>query len=308
MMTIRQKLQLIQKISGLTQEKLAGQMGVSFPTFNSWINGRSLPRRNARERIDALYREYTGQKVVPDNVLRAKKQIIARKSRQSKNILRQILKQPDLADQFVLSLTYHTNRIEGSTLTEPETSAIMFKNIALPNKDMIEQLEVKNHQTAWQYLLKYLTDGATKINEGLILKLHGILLNSIQLEAGAYRQQRVRIAGANVPTANYLKVPALMVTLVRDINRSTKDPVSQLAITHSRFEKIHPFSDGNGRIGRLLMQAMALRKNLPPVVIRQEKKRFYYAYLNKAQVKNDSSLLEDFICDVILEGFELIAE
>ena len=112
-MTIRQKLQLIQKISGLTQEKLAGQMGVSFPTFNSWINGRSLPRRNARERIDALYREYTGQKVVPDNVLRAKKQIIARKSRQSKNILRQILKQPDLADQFVLSLTYHTNRIEG---------------------------------------------------------------------------------------------------------------------------------------------------------------------------------------------------
>ncbi len=301
-----QKLQLVQKLSGLTQEKLAKKLGVSFATFNSWINNKSTPRKKAQERIDELYRSYTGQKVIPPDVLQAKKEIIGRKSKQHKNILREILTNPDIHDQFILSLTYHSNSIEGSTLTEPETAAILFQNAALPNKDLIEQLEAKNHQTALQYLLKYLSARLPKINEELILKLHSILMNGIREDAGIYRQHSVRIVGTNVPTANYLKIPILMKQLFQDISRSNKEVISRVADIHSRFEQIHPFSDGNGRIGRLLIYAMVIRKNLPPAVIRQEKKRFYYAYLNKAQREGDLSLLEDFICDAILEGFEMI--
>ena len=75
---------------------------------------------------------------------------------------------------------------------------------------------------------------------------------------------------------------------------------------HSRFEHIHPFSDGNGRVGRLLMNAMLLQKNLAPAIIRQEQKQLYYAYLYKAQTKDDTSQLENFICDAIVDGFKIL--
>lgn len=305
-MTIKEKLQIIKNLSGFTQEKLAKELGVSFVAFNSWINGKSKPRRNAEKNINNLYFKHTGQKVIPQDPLMAKKQIILAKSKKYKNILKKIIKNPDIYDQLILSLTYHTNRLEGSTLTENETRAILFDNIALSNKSMVEQLEVKNHQAALSYLLKYLSNSSPKIDEKLILKLHGILMNGIKDDAGFYRKHSVRIVGAYVPTANYLKIPQLMEELTKDINRQHKDVIAHVANIHSRFEKIHPFSDGNGRIGRLIIQAMLLRKDLPPAIIKQGKKRFYNNYLKKSQIKEDFLPLENFICDVILESFETL--
>ena len=305
-MTIKEKLQIIKNLSGLTQEKLAKKLGVSFVAFNSWINGKSKPRRNAEKNINNLYFKYTGQKIIPQDPLTAKKQIILVKSKKYKNILKKIIKNPDIYDQLILSLTYHTNRLEGSSLTENETRAILFDNIALSNKSMVEQLEVKNHQAALSYLLKYLSNSSLKIDEKLILKLHGILMNGIKEDAGFYRKHSVRIVGAYVPTANYLKVPQLMEELTKDINRQHKDVIAHIANIHSRFEKIHPFSDGNGRIGRLIIQAMLLRRNLPPAIIKQKKRRFYNNYLKKSQIKEDFLPLENFICDVILESFETL--
>ena len=163
-MNIKEKLQIIKNVSGFTQEKLAKKLGVSFVTFNSWINGKSNPRRKAEENIDLLYFKRTGQKSIPKDPLIAKKQIIIGKTKKYKNILKEIIKNPDIYDQFLLSLTFHTNRIEGSTLTEDETKTILFDNTALSNKSIIEQLEVKNHQTAWQYLLTCLDSHLNKID------------------------------------------------------------------------------------------------------------------------------------------------
>lgn len=305
-MTIKEKLQIIKNLSGFTQEKLAKKLEVSFATLNSWINEKSKPRRNAEKNINNLYFKYTGKKIIPQDPLTAKKQIILAKSKKYKNILKKIIKNPDIYDQLMLSLTYHTNRLEGSTLTENETRAILFDNIALSNKSMVEQLEVKNHQAALCYLLKYLLSPSLKIDEKLILKLHSILMNGIKDDAGFYRKHSVRIVGAYVPTANYLKVPQLMEELTKDINRQHKDVIAHVANIHSRFEKIHPFSDGNGRIGRLIIQAMLLRKKLPPAIIKQGKKRFYNNYLKKSQIKEDFLPLENFICDTILESFKIL--
>jgi len=267
-MLIADKLKIIQNISGLTQEILSKKLGVSFVTLNSWINEKSKPRKSAQKRIDDLYYKYTNQRIIPDDVLKAKKDIIINKSRGYKDILKKILENSDIYDQFILSLTYHTNRLEGSTLTQNETKAILFDNIALANRSMVEQLEAKNHQAALQYLFSYFNKPSIKISEELILKLHSILMNSIKNDAGFYRKHGVRILGTNIPTANYLKVPVLMRTLIKDINSRQKDIITQITKIHSDFEQIHPFSDGNGRIGRLIMQAMLLINNLPPAIIK----------------------------------------
>ena len=305
-MTSQDKLRIIQALSGLTQGKLAEKLGVSFVTLNSWINGKSRPHRKTEENINNFYSLFTGQRDVLEDPLRAKKQIIKDKSRKYRNILKEIVRNTDTYDQFLLSLTYHSNKIEGSTLTEDETRAIMFDNISLPNKNIIEQLEVKNHQAALGYLLKSLASASFRIDEAFILKLHSILMNGIKSDAGSYRDHGVRIVGTYVPTANYLKVTRLMKEIIRDINRRNNDIIAHIANIHARFEQIHPFSDGNGRIGRLIIQAMLLKNKLPPAIIEQKKKRFYNNCLRRAQLSGDFISLENFLCDSVMGGFKIL--
>ncbi|MBA4319543.1 MAG: hypothetical protein C0412_14170 [Flavobacterium sp.] len=304
-MTIRQKLEIIKKMLGLTQTKLAEKLGVSFATFNSWWTGKSTPRPKMQTAIDELFLEVTGQKIIPDKELVAKKQALQKKASQHKSIVNKILNNPDVRDQFILKLTYHSNSIEGSTLSELDTAAVLFDNVALPNKSLTEQLEVKNHQTALNYLFDYI-EKKEKIDENLVIKLHSILMNGVRPDAGTYRNHAVRIRGVDLPTANYVSIPRLMPEVMGKAAKQTDDIVALSANIHSKFEQIHPFSDGNGRVGRLLMNAMLLKDNLAPAIIRQEQKQLYYAYLYKAQTKNDQSQLEDFLCNAIMDGFDIL--
>jgi len=304
-MTTRQKLEVIQKMLGLTQTKLAEKFGVSFAAFNSWWTGKSKPRPRAQAAIDELFLEVTGQKIIPADQLAAKKQALQKKISEHKNVVREILDNPDIRDQFVLKLTYHSNSIEGSTLTEPDTAAILFDNVALPNKSLTEQLEAKNHQTALNYLFDHVAK-KEKIDENLVLKLHSILMNGIRPDAGVYRNHAVRITGVNLPTANYMSVPKLMPEVMARVAEKTNDRIAQSAGVHSKFEQIHPFGDGNGRVGRLLMDAMLLSVNFTPAIIRQEQKQLYYTYLYKAQTKEDQSQLENFLCETVMDGFKIL--
>src|SRR3989338_8513750 len=269
-MTVKEKLQFIQQLAGLTQTELASRLSVTFAALNRWINFKSIPRKKMLQKIDKLYLEYSGEKKIPQSVPDAKRELIFRKQKLHNNALKEILDNPDILDQFLLSLTYHSNGIEGSSLTQNETAAILFRNAALPNKNLVEQLEAKNHETALRYLFNYLTT-KKPINEMLILK-----------------------------------IPNLIKELIRDLHHSKQNVVAKSALFHSCFEQIHPFADGNGRIGRLLMHAMLLNANLPPAVILQKNRRFYNLYLNKAQMKVDFGGLEDFIVAAILEGYKIL--
>lgn len=304
-MTIRQKLEIIQNTLGLNQTELAQRFGVSFVAFNNWWNGKSIPRRKAENKIDELFLEIIGQKIIPEGELEVKKQILHKKLLKHKNVLKEIIDNPDIKNQFILKLTYNSNSIEGSTLTEADTAAILFDNSALPNKSLTEHIEAKNHQTALNYLFDYIFNNG-KINEDLILKLHNILMSSIRPDAGSYRNHGVRIVGVNLPTANYMSVPKLMKEIMSLVGNKTKDIINLSTKVHSKFEQIHPFSDGNGRVGRLLMDAMLLKENLPPAIIEQKQKRLYYNYLYKAQTKEDQSQLESFICDSIMGGLDVL--
>lgn len=304
-MTTSQKLKIIKDLSGFTQERLAQEIGVSFATLNSWLNERSHPHKRHQKRVDAFYYKLTGQKIISDNILSAKSDIIKSKAKKYGDIINLIKKNPDIYDEFILSLTYNSNSIEGSTLTSEETAGILFRNLTLPNKDLKEHLEAKNHQLALKYLFEHI-NYKFKIDDFFILKLHEILMAGILEDAGNYRNHAVRIVGANIATANYLKIPVLMKTLVKDINKKSRNVINHVSLIHSQFEQIHPFSDGNGRIGRILIHTMLLKEKYPPAVIQQKKRRFYYKYLNVSQKKNEYELLEEFICDAIINGFKVI--
>ncbi|MFA7365185.1 MAG: Fic family protein [Patescibacteria group bacterium] len=306
-MKINEKLKLIKRISGLTQESLAKELEVSFVTLNSWINNRSIPHKKKQDKIDELYKKYSGEKIIPDSELVAKKNLLYKKGKVNKNIIKKIISREDLFNEFILQLTYNSNSIEGSTLTQDDTEAILFRNVNIKDKSLIEHLEAKNHQVVLKYLFKIINNNL-KIDESLILRFHSILMNGVRDDAGRYRSHGVRIVGLNVPTANYLRVPDLMRDLFKDINKKNDDVITHVSRIHSKLEQIHPFSDGNGRIGRIVIVAMLLKENLAPAIISQKNKSFYYKYLQKSQIQNEFSLLEDFICDSIFEAYKIIEE
>jgi len=304
-MNYREKLHIIQELTGLSQEKLAQQLGVAFSTLNKWINEKAQPRKSAQKQIDVLFGDISGIKEEAGSALKAKLSIIQNKRKSHKSIIHTIVNYPDIHNQFVLSLTYNTNSIEGSTLTEHETKVVLFENAALGHKTLKEQLEVKNHQAALEFLFSFIMQ-KKKVDIAFILRLHSILMNGIRDDAGAFRNHAVRIVGANVPTANHLKVRELMNGLLKKINSEKNGIVYHSAYIHSVFEKIHPFSDGNGRVGRLLAYAMLLSQNYPPAVILQKKRNTYMKALNRSQRDDDFDLLHEFFADSVLEGFKIL--
>ncbi len=302
-MNYKEQILLIQKLAGLTQDELAKKLGVTFVALNRWLNNKAVPRRKIQEKINKLYLEISGQKKLPANLHLAKEQIIKEKSKSHTDVLNKILKNPDIQDQLILELTYNSNSIEGSTLSENETAAIIFQNKTFPSKSVIEHLEAKNHQAALEFLFNYLIKNKL-VNEVLILKLHSVLMNGIHSDAGFYRRHGVRIVGSNIPTANHVKVPYLMEQLIKDLNRKSSDSVSQACEVHAKFEQIHPFGDGNGRVGRLILNAMLIKQNISPAIIKQKHK--YYSCLNIAQAKENFAPLKDFVIDSILDGYKIL--
>lgn len=299
------KLRLLQDVLNVTQEELARLLQVSFVTLNRWMNAKAEPRAGALRRIDALLTSLGLPSEKATDPLPARKAILAAQARKHPDVLNAILREPDIHDEFVLKLTFTSNRIEGSTLTEAETAMILFQNGTVPRKTLTEQLEAKNHQVALDYLFAHLAERG-HIDKNLILRLHGMLMNGIRDDAGSYRRHTVRIVGANIPTANYLRVPSRMADLLASLDRRPADIIQATAQLHSTFEQIHPFSDGNGRIGRLILHAQLLSANLPPAIIRPERRQEYITALNLAQRTGDMAKLEEVICRGVLEGWRIV--
>lgn len=298
LMDYRTKLQQMAAASGLSQQSLAEKLGTSFVTLNNWLNGKSTPtRKKLLERIDVLFAEYVGVDDVDEAVLGSLK-LRAEKQRLT---VKKLIKNKDLLNRMTLNLTYNTNTIEGSTMTEFDVAAVLFDNRILKNRTQIEQREAINHRVALDFLLDELAvDGDLQFSAELIQRVHLLLMSGILSNAGQWRNHGVRIQGSHVPLANFIKIPALISKLCNDLNSESKDPIAVLARTHAVFEKIHPFSDGNGRTGRLLMFIKSLQFGIVPPVIPKERKTAYYRYLELAQTHNRFDNLEQFIAETVV--------
>jgi len=304
-MNYQEQLTAILKASDWSQEQLARALDVSFVTLNSWINGRSEPRAKAITRIQILYLDTVGVADVDLSSLKIKKN----EALKLRLTAKQLLGDAKLLDKLTLHLTYHTNTIEGSTMTLSDVEDVIFEHKVLTNRTSIEQTEARNHQAALYWLIEQLAERGEdfSVNEELILGLHLRLMNGIIGDAGRYRSHAVRIMGAHVPLANYLKVPQLISQLTYSVQKTDSDIIMTMAKNHAIFEKIHPFSDGNGRTGRLIMLAQALKARYMPPLIAKERKHAYYKYLETAQLYEAYEPLELFVAKSMMYANELLS-
>lgn len=305
-MKYHEQLKSIMLASGWSQEQLAQTLKVSFATLNSWINARSTPRAKAIIAIEKLYLDTVGVESVNAEAL----QSIKKESLSLKITPERIADNKDLLDRLTLYLTYHTNTIEGSTMTLSDVEEVLFEHKVLSNRTAVEQAEARNHQAALHWLLDELVNRRDDftISVDFILGIHLRLMNGIISGAGQFRTHSVRIMGSRVTLANWPKVPDLLEELVADIKNDNSDVIEKIANIHARFERIHPFSDGNGRTGRLIMLAQALSAGLAPPLITKERKFAYYKYLELAQTKEDYKPLEYFIAESMKFSDDLLKD
>lgn len=196
----------------------------------------------------------------------------------------------NLDEWYKVELTYTSNAIEGNTLTRQETALVVEKGITVEGKSIIEHLEAINHAKAWEYVMTLQNKDRKDISELTIRDIHALILHRIDMtNAGRYRTVPVRISGSRVVLPNPMKVPLRMKQFINYLHIS-KDSTIDIAIrAHFDFVSIHPFSDGNGRTGRLLMNLILIQDGFPPAIIRKEDRKAYINSIEKGQLHNDLS-------------------
>ncbi len=205
-----------------------------------------------------------------------------------------------LKDYYRIGLTYTSNAIEGNTLTESETKVIIEDGLTIGGKSLIEHYEAVGHAKAYDHIYSLL-DRA--ISEKDVLLLHKLFFQQIEPEnAGIYRQHNVIITGTEYLPPDYHDVPGLMKKYIENSGfvPDDKHPLELASDLHAEFEAIHPFIDGNGRIGRLLLSILTMKTGYCPVIIPPIRRAEYITVLQKTN-KGDYHSLRAFILSVVYE-------
>lgn len=181
-----------------------------------------------------------------------------------------------IKQQIATSFTYNTNAIEGSTITLEETRELVEHNIA-PNKPLYDVKETEAHVETFLDML----NKKEKFEIGLILDWHKRLFSETKQDiAGRFREHLIRVSDYVAP--DWQDIKQLMKELVKFYDKNNKmNPVELAARIHYRFEKIHPFGDGNGRVGRLIMNYILWHSRYPMLIIEYKKRKSYYRALQK---------------------------
>jgi len=180
-----------------------------------------------------------------------------------------------LNEEFLIEFTYNSNAIEGNTLTLQET-ALVLQGLTIDQKPLKDHLEAVGHRDAFHYV-QHLVADKVLLSERIIREIHSLVLTDRPEDKGVYRRVPVRIIGAHhEPPQPYL-VPVQMEQLIADYTKKKRHPIERAANFHLEFEGIHPFIDGNGRTGRLLINLELMQQGYPPINVKFADRKRYYA-------------------------------
>ncbi|QQR54798.1 Fic family protein [Candidatus Peregrinibacteria bacterium] len=213
-----------------------------------------------------------------------------------------------IREQFSIEMTYNSNAIEGNSLTLKETFWVIQEGLTMKDKPLKDHLEAKNHKEALDFLYE-LVDSSQKntVSEHLIKQLHHLVVQDSQREiAGNYRDGEVYISGSDHRPPNGFEIPAKMHDLIRWMSKEKKkhDPVELAALLHYKFVAIHPFWDGNGRTGRLLMNILIIQGGYPLAIILKNDRKRYYRVLHEADKGNYKPLCE-FVAQSVIRSLNI---
>ena len=203
-------------------------------------------------------------------------------------------------EAFVAQFTFDSNAIEGNTLTLDETSHLLFDGL-VPARSLREVKEALNHKRAFDHLLGH----RGELTKRFVCELHRLVVqdtlrDDLASQVGAYRTVQVYIRGVEWVPAAPTAVPKDMKALLEwhTKNKRKAHPVVLAAYFHTAFELVHPFVDGNGRVGRLLMNFILRKHGYPMINIPSRRRREYYAALRSAQVEGDLRPFIAFMIDL----------
>lgn len=196
--------------------------------------------------------------------------------------------------------TYHSDAIEGNTLTLQETKLVLEQGITIGGKPLKDHIEARNDANAFILMINLVKDEKA-ISQKVIQELHKIVTEGLLEDAGKYRITNVRIAGSATIPPSYVKIVSLMDGYIKSIANLEVEPIKKAAFIHHEFVLIHPFADGNGRVARLLTNLFLMQNGYPPIILKKEDRGKYYSTLQKAD-KGNISPFAIFIAKAVNEA------
>ena len=195
-----------------------------------------------------------------------------------------------LMEEFTVEYTYNSNAIEGNTLTLRETDMVL-RGLTIDQKPLKDHMEAVGHKEAFDFVRELVRDNVP-ISERIIQQIHYLVLADKKDDRGVYRRVPVRIMGAqHEPVQPYLIQPR-MEQLMLSFAESTEHIITKLARFHIEFEGIHPFIDGNGRTGRLLVNLELMKAGYPPIDIKFTDRIAYYNAFDEYYTKGNLAAME----------------
>ena len=211
-----------------------------------------------------------------------------------------------LNEDFAIEYTYNSNAIEGNTLTLRETDMVL-RGLTIDKKPLKEHLEAIGHKEAFDYIRELVKEN-TELSESVIKQIHYLVLADKREDRGVYRRVPVRIMGAtHEPVQPYLIEPKLN-ELLHNYAESDEHIITKLARFHIEFEVIHPFIDGNGRTGRLLVNLELMKAGFPPIDIKFTDRLAYYNAFDEYHVKHNLSAMENLFASYVNERLDMYLE
>ena len=285
-----QKLELLVKKAGFNRTEISRLTETTYRTVVRWMDEGIKPHPSASRRIDELFKNHIDLSFLVEK--------LKKKLRDPIRILKD---KKALRERFFLEITYHSNAIEGSRMTFRETErAIMGQKIR--GKEPFEIFEAVNHKNALLELMSQIRYGF-RMTEAYVLKLHSIVMYNFNDKLpGRYRTGFVNLTNTEKALPSAQEVPVRMKQFLKHANRYGAQPISKIARDHYEFESIHPFFDGNGRVGRLIMITQLLSRGYPPAMIRIEDQHDYYFALGRGDMGDFKNLIQ-MVCDSVIRGY-----